>query len=311
VRIALLVAAVLAILAAGLRALTRRPAFAIGGVVVALADVGFGAFADAPPWMRGVTLLHAATLLGKLAALGRARIVPPGLAGWAYLLVYPCLDPAVAFDRDPKPDRRAGFLAFVLGVAEFASSFVVATVAERAGLLSGPAHEAAWARAVSFVLLLDGTFRWTGGALRAVGLRSEVLSRSPWLFADLGDFWARRWNRFVGKSLALEVYAPVRRRAGRVAAVAATFLVSGVVHEALFTLAMPGGSAYAGRFTLFFVAQGAGVLVGNGIPVRSRLGREARRALGWAVLLAAAPWFFGGTYPTVAPLEELFSRWFS
>jgi hypothetical protein len=309
--IALLVAAVLAILAAGLRAFGKRPAFTVGGVAVALADVGFGAFAGVPPWMRGIALLHAATLLGKIAALGRARIVPPGLAGWAYLLVYPCLDPAVAFDRDPVPDRRAGLISLALGIAECAAACVSATIAERAGLLAGPAHEAAWARAVSFVLLLDGTFRWTGGALRAVGLRSEVLSRSPWFFADLGDFWARRWNRFVGKSLALEVYAPVRRRAGRVAAVVATFLVSGVVHEALFTLAMPDGSAHAGRFTLFFVAQGAGVLASNAIPDETRVGRGARRALGWAVLLAAAPWFFGGAYPIVAPLEGLLSGWFS
>ncbi len=143
-----------------------------------------------------------------------------------------------------------------------------------------------WARAASFVPLMDGTFRAANGACRLLGLRSERVFDEPWLATDLADYWGRRWNRFVGRTLTLEVFAPVKRRWGRVAGVLAAFLASGVLHELLFRA--PLGRAEDGRFVAFFLVQAVAILAFARImpgaadprrPLRAprrRVGRPAR-----------------------------------
>jgi D-alanyl-lipoteichoic acid acyltransferase DltB (MBOAT superfamily) len=159
-------------------------------------------------------------------------------------------------------------------------------------------------RAASFALLLDGLFRGGMGLLRALGFETETVFDAPWTHRGLGDFWSRRWNRFVSRTLAHEVYEPAKRRVGRAAGVLVAFVASGVLHDALFVLAV-GPTAW--RYTAFFAVQGVGVVVeaawlgsSGGAPGR----RLARRALAWAVLVATAPLFFGGPYPDAVPLER-------
>ena len=299
-REALLVAAALATLAAELRAATRGRALAVIGTLATLAAFAAGAFLPTAPPPRTGWIVYAGTLLAKLAALGRAphRL---GLArGLAYLAVYPGLEPGLAFVRDPRARRGAGLASLGIGLVEVAAAFAVAAAADRAGLLAAGPYPAAWARMASLMLLLDGTFRATRGALVACGRAAEVLSRAPWAAADLADFWGRRWNLLVARTLAADVYGPVRGVAGRVAGVFAAFLVSGVYHEALFVL--PTGGA-VGAPTAFFLLHGAAIIATRARALRRR--PALARVVAWAVFLASAPLFFGGAYPAAAPLEHV------
>jgi hypothetical protein len=308
VRDALLAVALLTAAAAALRA---RPvaggALATAGFV--LAGLGFAGAAWLPvePWARGPLGLWAVAVVGKAAALGRERpgSLGPG-RGLAYLAIWPWLDPALAFRPRPGLPRGPAATKALLGVVEVAIGAAVAVASLRLGWLEAPEPFPSWARCAAFVPVVDGAFRATAGAASLAGLASQETFRAPWKMTDLADFWGRRWNRFVSRSLAVEVYGPLRRRAGRVAAVLGVFLGSGVLHEVLFRLPVVDGPD--GRYTAFFLAQGAAVVALAALlpgPGRSRAGRLSRRAAAWAVLLATSPLFFGGCYPSVLPLERV------
>jgi hypothetical protein len=307
--VSLLCVAGAATVAAAARAVRVAGVFlALAGGAIAAAAFGAGGFADAAPFLRGLCVLYGVSVLGKTLALGRRRrgnAVPAG-RGLAYLVLWPGLDPAAAFVRDPAADRRAGAVACGVGAVEVFAAFAIAAAAAASGLLDGSIFVAAWLRAASFVALIDGAFRAAMGGARMLGLETEENFRDPWFAESLADFWARRWNRFVATSLQAEVYRPVKRRWGRIAGVVAAFLASGLLHEALFRMPVPG--APSGRWLAFFAVQAAAVLALSALlpgPGRSLPARLARRAAMGAVLLASAPLFFGGTYPVVLPLEDV------
>jgi hypothetical protein len=90
-----------------------------------------------------------------------------------------------------------------------------------------------------------------GGAL---GMEMEPQFDRPYLASSLRDFWGRRWNLVVSAILRPSVYGPVRARVGKQAAAVATFLVSGLMHEAMvyyITLRPP-----TGEMTAFFLLHG-------------------------------------------------------
>lgn len=266
-----------------------------------------GACAPWPGLVRWFTLVYAIAAVFKALALSRSRAPRVGLArGILYLTLYPGLDPARAFARDPAADRPRGRLEVLAGLVEVAGSILVAELAERWGVLDAGRYPAAWAYAIQFTLFMDGSFRAVMGMFRAAGRYAEDVFRSPWLLEDLSDFWGRRWNRFVGRTLTLEVLAPLQPRVGRVVAVLATFLASGVMHEVLFV--MPTGVAL-GQYVAFFLAQGVALIVlARLIPGRLRTPelRFARRLAAAAVLIATAPLFFGDAYRLLLPFESAF-----
>lgn len=306
---ALLACAVLCALGAGWRAwAVGRGPLAVAGTALFLSAVSFGAFAPIPAWLAALSLVHAVSTLGKLLALSRATAGPVSLPrGLAYLALYPALEPSLAFVPDPEARRGAGGRACGVGLAEMLAAFAFATFASGRGWLDAGAYPAAWSRAASFVLLLDGGFRAAAGAQRALGYHAEDVFREPWRLLDLADFWGRRWNRFIARTLAVEVYAPVKRRAGRVAAVFAAFLVSGVFHEAILRLSTKRPED--GRFTTFFLLQAVGIVATSFLRLPGRAGPIAARGFGWLFLLATAPLFLGGPFPTAAPMEALLRAW--
>ncbi|KQJ83187.1 probable long-chain-alcohol O-fatty-acyltransferase 5 [Brachypodium distachyon] len=106
-------------------------------------------------------------------------------------------------------------------------------------------------------LALELVLASAAAAARALlGMDLEPQFDRPYLSESLRDFWGRRWNLSVPAVLRPCVYRPVRARLGSAAAgVLATFLVSGLMHELMFsyiTLRPPTGEA-----TAFFALHGA------------------------------------------------------
>ncbi|CAN6251459.1 unnamed protein product [Urochloa humidicola] len=104
---------------------------------------------------------------------------------------------------------------------------------------------------------LDSLLPCLGALGRALGMGLEPQFDRPYLSASLQDFWGRRWNLMASAVLRPAVYAPVRARLGAAAGVLATFLVSGLMHEAIacyITFRPP-----TGRLAAFFLLHGAAV----------------------------------------------------
>ncbi|KAL6650477.1 hypothetical protein ACP70R_009402 [Stipagrostis hirtigluma subsp. patula] len=121
-----------------------------------------------------------------------------------------------------------------------------------------------------FLDLLLPCIAAAGGAL---GMEVEPQFDRPYLASSLRDFWGRRWNLMVSAVLRPSVYDPVRARAGKAAGVLATFLVSGLMHEAMvcyISLRPPTGEMAA-----FFLLHGA-------CCVAEEWCARRRTARGWA-----------------------------
>ncbi|HEV3120775.1 MAG TPA: membrane bound O-acyl transferase family-domain-containing protein, partial [Isosphaeraceae bacterium] len=88
---------------------------------------------------------------------------------------------------------------------------------------------------VSFILHF-GIFNLVAGLWRLAGVDCQPLFRDPLRSTSLAEFWGRRWNLAFSEMLALAVYQPLVRRAGRRPAVAVAFLGSGLLHELAISL---------------------------------------------------------------------------
>jgi len=92
---------------------------------------------------------------------------------------------------------------------------------------------------------------------RTRGVAADPLFRQPLRSASLSEFWSRRWNAGFAEMLAVAVNRPLRRPAGPTAALLASFLASGVLHE--LAISVPARGGY-GLPTLYFAIQGLLVL---------------------------------------------------
>jgi len=119
------------------------------------------------------------------------------------------------------------------------------------------------------------------GFWRARGVPCEALFRAPVRSENLAEFWGRRWNLAFSEMTAIAVYRPLSPRAGRGAALFASFLVSGLLHEMAISLPVRAGF---GLPLLYFATHGALVLVERAL---ARAGRPIGGALGRAWTLAA------------------------
>lgn len=102
--------------------------------------------------------------------------------------------------------------------------------------------------------------------------------RNPLASRSLSEFWSRRWNVGFSEMIAVTVHRPVRRHAGDTAALMASFLASGLLHEIAISVPVRAGF---GLPTLYFLLHG--VLVG----IERRFPRVASRA--WTLFWLAAP----------------------
>ncbi|KAF8653192.1 hypothetical protein HU200_062642 [Digitaria exilis] len=108
---------------------------------------------------------------------------------------------------------------------------------------------------VHIYCFLDLLLPCIAAAGAALGMEMEPQFDRPYMESSLRDFWGPRWNLMVTAILRPSVYDPVRARAGKPTAAMATFLVSGLMHEAMIyylTLRSP-----TGEMTAFFVLHSA------------------------------------------------------
>ena len=144
----------------------------------------------------------------------------------------------------------------------------------------------AWVGLIGWALLrffaaFDGVtllYRW-------LGFPVEKSFFNPAAATSLGDFWGRRWNRFMSGFMRDMLFIPLTRKVGAVGATLAVFLYSGVLHEFLSVLAH---RSYGGP-TLYFLIQGIAFLVEGTRPVRRWLFRSSVVGRCWTALVVIGP----------------------
>ncbi|ERN10619.1 hypothetical protein AMTRI_Chr10g227450 [Amborella trichopoda] len=150
---------------------------------------------------------------------------------------------------------------------------------------------------------------WAVMAKLIVGSQLEPQFNKPYLSSSLKEFWGQRWNLIVTNMLRPTVYEPVLNlwgvsaRAGRpplgarVAALMATFVVSGLMHELMFYY-MTGGQRPSWEVTLFFILHG--LLTGIEVAIGRRIGESAyprfpkvvRVPLTLGIVISTGSWLF-------------------
>jgi hypothetical protein len=217
-----------------------------------------------------------------------------GLPWWrhaGYLFAWPGLDAAAFLTGRPAPEARPAPREWLFAAAKTLGGAAVFWGAGRVvpaadGLLLG------WCGMVGVAFLLHfGTFHLLSCFWRALGVEAPPLMNHPWAAASVSEFWGRRWNRAFRDLTHRFLFSPLAARLGPRWGVAAVFVFSGVVHDAV--ISVPAGGGYGGP-TLFFLAQLLGLLAERS-RVGKRLGLGGGRR-GWlftaVVLLAPAPLLF-------------------
>jgi alginate O-acetyltransferase complex protein AlgI len=110
-----------------------------------------------------------------------------------------------------------------------------------------------------------GAFNITAALWRRLGVDCRPLFRAPILATSLNEFWSKRWNLAFSEMTALAIYRPVSASVGRRAALIASFVVSGAVHELGISLPVRAGF---GLPSLYFCLHGLLILVENALERR-------------------------------------------
>ncbi|KAK9091954.1 hypothetical protein Syun_026865 [Stephania yunnanensis] len=134
-------------------------------------------------------------------------------------------------------------------------------------------------------------------ARKLLRVHLEAPFNEPYRSTSLQDFWGRRWNLMVTGILRPTVYKPVReylgeRRWAMPAAVMATFVVSGAMHELMFfylSRKSPDGGMMG-----FFVLHGVCLVVEITVKkrLRWRLGAVVSVVVTGGFVAATALWLF-------------------
>lgn len=150
-----------------------------------------------------------------------------------------------------------------------------------------------------FVLTITSLEALLRGLVELSGARTDRLFEQPLLATSLRDFWGRRWNRFIARFALRYIALRQSSKTSGVRTVLIVFFWSALFHE-YFAWGASGNAARPGMMLLFFLIQGAGLLVAERIALR------IPRALGTTFtalwMIVTSPLFFASLHP---PLIDL------
>jgi len=148
-------------------------------------------------------------------------------------------------------------------------------------------YGAGWIGMVALVLMLHfGMFQLLSCRWRAADVEARPLMNQPLRSVSLAEFWGRRWNTAFRDLTHRFLFRPLTRAMGVKAGIAGGFLFSGLVHDLVISVTAGGG--YGGP-TLFFAAQGVGILVERSGPGRTFGLARGRRGRVFVLLLVVLP----------------------
>ena len=236
------------------------------------------------PLGRMLVIIASTMVVVKVLTLAAARAQGTvlGPRATAEFLGWMGMRPALFAKKRSVDARGAAALAghgartFLAGAVLFVSARFVAAAPLELTLKRGVVTIVAM---IALSLMLHfGLFDMMAGFYRLRGVPVGKLFRAPLAARSLSEFWSRRWNIGFSEMIALVVHRPVRRTAGEGAALAASFLASGLLHE--LAISVPVRAGY-GLPTAYFLLHGALV------AIERRMGRPPGQL--WTIFWLAAP----------------------
>lgn len=192
-----------------------------------------------------------------------------------YLFLWTGMD-AEAFFRRAGQSIRTRWTEWAWSVGQIAVGVWVLLVAAPGLAVEHPLI-AGWLTMFGVVSVLHfGVSHLLSLGWRVAGVNARHIMHKPLFATSLADFWGRRWNLAFRDLSHRFVFQPLVGIVGCTWAMMAVFLVSGLVHDAVISLAAGGGWGWP---TLYFLIQGVAMLV-----ERSRVGRLiglGRGVIGW------------------------------
>ena len=237
-----------------LRADRRRRLVVLGALHLPLAFSTTLVWSEGPV-LRFVAALHAAMLMVKLYDLhvGAAYGSVPSLGRTLLFLMdgFRFVERRVGpeADRHIQP-RHLLQAAASLGVAAIALWYV-----SRIDWRDHPFLLEHTAKVLPLCFAMFSALALAIALCRLAGARILDFSHNPWIARTPAEFW-RRYNLVLGQFFHEDVFRTAGGRRAPVRATLVTFAVSGVLHEALFTLAIGRIQGYQ---LAFFLLQGAAV----------------------------------------------------
>ncbi|HZV00342.1 MAG TPA: membrane bound O-acyl transferase family-domain-containing protein [Planctomycetota bacterium] len=230
---------------------------------------------DATPLVRMVAIIGA-TLMALKVLVTLEEGVHLTTTQWLAFASYPGMRPS-AFAHLSLPPRSGGRVGvggnlFTRGVIRLAVGLALYVVARALATWSLVAATLVLMPALSLILHF-GIFNLASAFWARAGADTGPLFKAPLLATSLGEFWGRRWNLAFSEMTALCVYRPLRETLGRHAALLASFVFSGLLHE--LAISVPVRAGY-GLPTLYFLLHGALVTAERTAGLKSRLW-----TLGW------------------------------
>ncbi len=262
-----------------------------------------------PPGVRMLAIIGALlyAMKGVVAVEAAAQGAPALTAGrWlGFAALWPGMRPGPFARVGASPQAGAGRLA-AGGLARGAAGLALIASARMAWRGSGSPWLATVLLMPGLSLVVHfGAFDVLAGAWRRAGVDCKPLFRSPLRSTSLAEFWGRRWNLAFSEMTTLALYQPLVRRAGRRAALAASFLGSGLLHELAISLPVRAGYGlplgyFALHGTLVMIE---GRLAKAGRAVDSQLWMGRAWTLGWVLtplpILFHRPFLVGVIWPLI------------
>jgi hypothetical protein len=248
------------------------PPLARPGVLLCGLFLAVPCFLDAGPLFRG-GLMYLAPLPFIMAAL---PVLAPSITDFRPRLYFlMSWFGTRELKRHPRSFHAAALLQSVAGTLAFAALVAVAQAIPASGLWFGPRWLAGGLMLFAFAEAATGFHNFLTASL---GLTLPGMLNSPVLSKSIGEFWTERWNPGASVFFRKAFYEPLSRH-GRVRALFAAFIISGIWHLLLAYVVL-GRWGMAVVFGAFFFVQPLLILLERRMNVRRWRPAAAR---GWTL----------------------------
>ncbi len=262
------------------------------------------AVATDPQWLRLIVAAFAVVFAARVweRTHGRAKHATASLAAFAVWWLVPAEARFPTDADEARANRKAGRrrLVRMFGKAVLVVGLVFINRAT-ADITANPFLFAAWSMALVYAFI-SGIADAVTGTVMQTGVRASEAFDAPLLARSPREFWGERWNLFVTRWAFRNVFIPFGGRRSPAPATLGVFVISGLMHEYLIVACGNGFGERTGHTLVFFVLQGAAVLLlGRRKPI---LPRGLAVTLNLVFLIVTTPLFF-------RPLDAAvgYSRW--
>ncbi|MEA2235818.1 MAG: hypothetical protein QOC81_542 [Thermoanaerobaculia bacterium] len=254
--VALVVVALLGAGYAAARARCRIAAWALA-VMAVLATLHF---VEREPAGARMVMIVVTLLLAIKGVVASESATSLTFGQWVAFTLWPGMRPGIFASLGSRPREGARTLARD-GALALGAGAILLLIARVLGLALSPAAARICATPLLLVglslMLHFGLLNLLAAWLRTRGVAAERLFRDPLHARSLAEFWSRRWNLAFTEMTVIAIHRPINRSAGRKAAILASFLASGLLHE--MAISVPARGGY-GLPTLYFLLHGVLVL---------------------------------------------------